>query len=159
MTANALATRPLMNHGIDIEAQQPATRSYNPNVTRAKLAAMAVISTAGALAGAFLASSDPLAPRAAGGRELLGGSNNHLGCSPKELANIEKAKKALVISGITGASGFGAALLGACIAPAGGSAGAVVGGALISAGSTAFALSTTAVLISGIIYGVKKNDC
>lgn len=165
---NALALRVAPQHTMDIEAQKPEAPQYNRTLARAKIATLAAASIAGALTTAIVALHEGSDTSGLQSRSLL----NEEGCSPHQLKNIASAKRALVISGATTGACLGGVILGACMwgggsvaeeeegaVRAAGMASMGVGGLMASLGSLGFTLGTTATLISGIIYGVSKNNC
>ena len=167
MNSNALALRNTPQQAVDIEAQQPEAPQYNRTLARAKIATLAAASIAGALTTALVALHEGSETSGLHGMGLL----EHE-CSPRQLNNISNAKRALVISGATTGACLGGTILGVCLwtggavaeeeegtARAAGLASMGIGGLMASLGSLGFALGTTATVISGIIYGVSKNNC
>ncbi|MCQ8895150.1 hypothetical protein NQT62_01700 [Limnobacter humi] len=134
----------------DIEAQETAQpRRSNPYVTAAKLGGMALCGAAAVVATGLLSSMDPTS---AGNTRALQETN----CTAKQLHNIETAKKALLYSGISAASGLGAAVL---LTPLSALASEDLAKGVFSVGGFVLSTGSTATLISGIIYGVLKNNC
>lgn len=134
----------------DVESQNAvATRRYNPYVTAVKAGGLALCGAGAVIATGLLASMDPHA--GLGHRSL-----QETGCTPKQFENIEKARKALLYSGISAASGLGAAVL---LAPLSALASEDLAKGVFSVGGFVLSTGSTATLISGIIYGVLKNNC
>ncbi|GLR27171.1 hypothetical protein [Limnobacter litoralis] len=146
-----------MGFSRDIESQRlnpVATRRYNPYVTAAKIGGLGICAGAGLVATSLLASLDPTQTH------HMGRSLQDTGCTDKQLENIQKAKQALLYSGIAAASGLGAAFVGGCstaACPESGASGPFL--CLAQLGGVALSLGSTAVLVSGIIYGVMKSNC
>lgn len=144
MTSHALVSNNHANQSLDIEAQKPAANRQNVNVTRAKVAAMAAVGTAGALATAYLASTAPSNTSSLGGRTLTSS-----GCSEEQLNVINRWKNGLVANAIAAGTGIAVGIIGAyCGSRTLAQTGGCVGG-----------MSLNGVLISGIGYAVKKKDC
>jgi hypothetical protein len=144
MTANAIVTSNFHGPTVDIEAQRPAARSYNPNVTRAKMAAMAVVGTAGLLATSLLASADPLEMTGSAGRSLTG-----QGCSKHQQVIIERWRKAAIGNCIGMGAGAAVGVL-ACIFNS---------STLAYAAGAGIGAAANGAVMSAIVYGVKKRNC
>lgn len=167
---NALTLRNTPCNPMDIEAQHTEAPQYNRNLARAKIATLAVASLAGAFTTAVIALHEGSGPGMAHhGRTLLSDE-----CSQNQLNYINRAKRALIISGATAGACFGGSILGSCLIGSGvavaessdnaaaalvgcGSAG--IGSLMLDFGKLGTVLGATATLISGIIYGVAKSKC
>lgn len=144
MTPHALVSNNHANAAPDLEAQQPAVRNHNLHLTRAKIAAMAAVGTAGALATAYLASAVPSNTSSLGGRTLTSS-----GCSEEQLNVINRWKNGLVGNAIAAGTGIAVSIIGAyCGSRTLAQTGGCVGG-----------MSLNGVVITGIGYAVKKKDC
>jgi len=153
---------------MDIEAQKPEAPQYNRTLARARIATLAAAGLAGALTTAILALHEGSGIDGLPGRTLLNED-----CSQRKLNNVREAKRALVISGATTGACFGGAILGACLMGGGavaeeegdggwrtaGLASMGIGGIMTYLGAIGTSLGCTATLISGIVYGVSKNNC
>ena len=107
---NALTLSGNQARSIDIEAQQPEASQYNRTLARAKIATLAAAGIAGALTTALVTLHEGSESGVVPGRSLLNEE-----CSPHQLDYINKAKRALVISGATTGACFGGVVLGGCL--------------------------------------------